>query len=161
MSKTKSSEIPHYELLYIISNKFSEDEVKPIAQKINKFIEDNGAKITLSEDWGKKKLAYPIKNFGFGYYNLVGFDCPGANLTNIERSIRMSNEILRHMIVVKGIKTEKNIKRDREISEKIANRAAEQQKIEIEKEKSTDKGKVDLKDLDEKLDKILDTDDLL
>ena len=70
MSKTKSSKIPHYELLYIVSNKYSEEELEPIKNKVNKIIEENGGKITFSEDWGKKKLCYPIKHFSYGYYLL-------------------------------------------------------------------------------------------
>jgi small subunit ribosomal protein S6 len=164
MSKTKSSVIPHYELLYIIANKYTEDEVKPIVLNVNKVINAAGGKITYSENWGKKKMCYPIKHFGFGYYHLAEFDCPGTGLENINRSLRMSNEILRHMIVFKPIKSEQDIKKEKAISEKIANKAAEQlkQEIEMEQEKTKSKeGKVDLKDLDEKLDKILDTDDLL
>jgi small subunit ribosomal protein S6 len=159
MSKTKSSEIPHYELLYIIANKYTEEEIKPISENVNKIINAAGAKITFSQEWGKKKLCYPIKHFGFGYYNLVEFDCPGAGMESINRSLRMSNEILRHLIVSKPIKSELNIKKEKAISEKIASKAAEHLKLEMEQEKT--KGKVDLKDLDEKLDKILDTDDLL
>ncbi len=163
MSKTKSSEIPHYELLYIIANKYTEEEIKPIAENVNKIIGAAGAKITFSQEWGKKKLCYPIKHFGFGYYNLLEFDCPGAGLESINRSLRMSNEILRHLIVVKPVKSELNIKKDLAISEKIASKAAEHLKLEMEQEQEQEKtkGKVNLKDLDEKLDKILDTDDLL
>lgn len=159
MSKTKSSEIPHYELLYIIANKYTEEEIKPISENVNKIINAAGAKITFSQEWGKKKLCYPIKHFGFGYYNLVEFDCPGIGMESINRSLRMSNEILRHLIVSKPVKSESKIREEKAISEKIANKAAEHLKLEQEQENT--KGKVDLKDLDEKLDKILDTDDLL
>jgi len=157
MSKTKAGGNSHYELLYIISNKFTEDEIKPITEKITKIITDAGAVITLSEEWGKKKLATPIKNFAYGYYHLLEFDSPGTAIENINRVLRLTNEILRHLIVIKPVKSEKKIRQEKEISKKIADKAAEQLKLEREKTK----GKVDLKDLDEKLDKILNTDDLL
>ncbi len=161
MSKTKSGEIPHYELLYLISNKFSEDEVKPIVEKVNSFILGNNGKITLSEDLGKKKLAYPIKGFRYGYYNLAEFDMDGENLINVDRSLRMMNEILRHQIVIKTVKTEKQIAQDKKIAEKIAARSVKEEKEAKEKIKEADKEKVNLKELDEKLDKILETNDLL
>ncbi|MFH1254903.1 MAG: 30S ribosomal protein S6 [bacterium] len=160
MSKTKSGEIPHYELLYLISNKFSEDEVKPIVEKVNSFISGNNGKITLSEDLGKKKLAYPIKSFRYGYYNLAEFDMDGENLINVDRSLRMMNEILRHQIVIKTVKTEKQIAQDKKIAEKIAARSVKEEKEAKEKIKEADKEKVNLKELDEKLDKILETNDL-
>lgn len=161
MSKTKSGEIPHYELLYLISNKFSEDEIKPIVKKVNSFISNCNGKITLSEDFGKKKLAYPIKGFRYGYYNLAEFDMAGENLINLDKSLRMMNEVLRHQIVIKTVKTEEQIAQDKKIAEKIAARSMKEEKEAKEKIKETDKEKVNLKDLDEKLDKILETNDLL
>lgn len=160
MSKTKSGEIPHYELLYLISNKFSEDEVKPIVEKVNSFISNNNGKITLSEDFGKRKLAYPIKGFRYGYYNLAEFDMAGENLINLDKSLRMMNEVLRHQIVIKTVKTEKQIAQDKKIAEKIVARNIKEEKEAEQKTKETDKEKVNLKDLDEKLDKILETNDL-
>ena len=171
MSRTKSSEIPHYELLYIISNKFSEDEVKPIVAKINSLITDNQGKITLAEDLGKKRLSYPIKGFRYGYYILAEFDLAGENLINVDRALRMMNEVIRHQIVTKEVKTAEQIAQDKKIAEKIAARNAKEEKEAKEKISARDgsahggkdagKEKVDLKDLDEKLDKILETNDLL
>jgi len=161
MSRTKSSEIPHYELLYLLSNKFSEDEVKPIIEKINSLILNNQGKITLVEDLGKKRLAYPIKGFRYGYYILAEFDMAGENLINVDRALRMMNEVLRHQIIIKAVKTEEQIAQDKKIAEKIAARNIKEEKDVKEKIKETDKEKVDLKDLDEKLDKILETSDLL
>lgn len=161
MSKVKSSETPHYELLYIISNKFSEDEVKPIVAKVNSLVASNQGKITLAENLGKKRLSYPIKGFRYGYYLLAEFDMAGENLINLDRALRMMNEVLRHQIITKTVKTAEQIARDKKIAEKIAARNVKEEKEVKEKIKETDKEKVDLKDLDEKLDKILETDDLL
>ena len=157
MARNKPSTIPHYELLYIISNKYSEDELRPFIDKVNNIIKDNEGHITYSEEWGKKKLVYPIKHFNYGYYNLVEFDVDGRKIEKINKSLRMFNAVLRYQIVTKTVKTSIEIKKEKEISEKIATKAVEREKLEKEKTK----GKVDLKDLDEKLDKILETDDLL
>jgi len=178
MSKVKSGEIPHYELLYLISNKFSVEEIKPIAEKVNSLIINNQGKITQSVSLGKKRLAYPIQGFRFGYYNLVEFDMPGANLINVDHALRMTTDILRHQIVSKELKTPEQIEQDKKIADKIAARNIKEEKLAEEKVsarhapisaadtagsvvKAIDKDKVDLKDLDEKLDKILETDNLL
>ena len=163
MSRTKSSEIPHYELLYIISNQFSEDEVKPIVEKIETLIVSNQGKVTLAENLGKKLLSYPIKGFRYGYYILAEFDMVGESLINVDRALRMMNEVLRHQIITKVVKTAEQIAEDKKIAEKIAarNDKAEKEEEKKEKTKEADKEKVDLKDLDEKLDKILETNDLL
>jgi len=157
MSKTKSNKTPHYELLYIVSNKYSEDELKPIIAKVNKLVEDNDGKITHQEEWGKKKFAYPIQHFNYGYYNLLEFESDGEKLKKINKELRIDSDILRFQIVAKKIKTEEEIKQAKRISEKIAVKSQEKEKL----EKERTKGKVNLKDLDEKLDKILETDDLL
>jgi len=163
MSNEKTLEIPHYELLYIISNKYTEEETGPIIEKVNKIIERNEGKITHQEEWGKKKLAYDIENFSHGYYALVEYDLPGKNASKVNKELEMSNEILRHQIVAKKFKTqeerkeEAKQKEERIFKEKEEERKEEEEKIEPKKEKRD----VDMKDLDAKLDKILDTDDLL
>ena len=164
MSKTKSSKIPHYELLYLISNQFTEEEVKPIAEKINKIISDNGGNITLAEDWGKRRLSYPINNFYHGYYGLVEFDLAGEQLAKVDRFLRMSSDILRHQIVSKKVKTAEEIEKEKKIAEKIAAKLPKEEaepKATKENDKDKDKDKITLTDLDDKLDKILDTDSLL
>lgn len=163
MSINKTSEIPHYEMLFIISNKYSEDELEPIVEKVKKIITDNKGNITYSEVWGKKRLAYPIKHFNHGYYFLVEFDLPGEKLSEVDRALRIADEVLRHQIVSKKQKSALEIEKEKIISEKIvAKKQKESKEIKAEKEKAkTDKGKTRLEDLDEKLDKILETDDLL
>ena len=161
MSKTKSSEVPHYELLYIVSNNFTEDEVKPIEEKVNKVIENRGGKITLTEEWGKKRLAYPIKRFTHAYYVLMEFDLEGEKLKDVDRDIRMMSDVMRHQIVSKRVKTAEEIKKEEEISKKIVAKKEKAEEAEEEKVKEKKTEKVDMEKLDDKLDKILETDDLL
>ena len=162
MAKNKKNEIPHYELLFIVSNKYTEDEVKPIVENVNKIIKDNDGVITYSEKWGKKKLAYPIEHFNYGYYSLVEFDVDGQAVEKINRQLRMSNEILRHTIVAKAVRTAEEIKAEKVKAKAIMKKAVKEKRKEKEEPiKEEAKPKVNLKDLDEKLDKILETDDLL
>ena len=74
MSKVKSDKTPHYELLFIVPNKYTEEELKPILAKVRGVVEKNGGSITYNEEWGNKKMAYRIKGFTHGYYNLFEFD---------------------------------------------------------------------------------------
>ncbi|MDO9399403.1 MAG: 30S ribosomal protein S6 [bacterium] len=167
MSKVKSSAIPHYEILYIVANKYSEDEAKLIEKKINKVLIDRGGKITFNQAWGKKRLIYPIKSFTYGYYFLAEFDLAGSLLAQVDKDLRMMSDVLRHQIVVKKIKTAERIAKDKKIADKIAARGLKEEKtIEDQKKvkeetKEKIKTEVNLKELDEKLDKILETSDLL
>ncbi len=163
MPKGKSADSYHYELLYIIANKFTEDEAQTINEKVKGVITANEGNILAAENWGKKRLAYAINLFNYGYYNLIDFDIAGEELAKISRELKISREILRFQIIKKKFKTAAQIQQDKKIAEKIIAKTAKKEKEAEEKTKikAKDKEKLELKDLDKKLDKILDTDDLL
>lgn len=189
MAKNKKDEIPHYELLFIVPNKFTIDELKPIIKKVKGIIIDNGGEITFSEEWGNKKLAYPIKHFTHGYYNLFEFDADSLKVAQINNIIKMDNDVIRHLLVSKTkrtleeIKEEKKVEKERRDASKIEKGdknekrkspskikkadISPKEKVNIKEKKITEKTekkdskKVNLEDLDEKLDKILETNDLL
>jgi len=168
MSKTKPSGPSHYEMLFIIPNRFTEEEAKTVSEKTEKMVADNGGQITHREYWGKKKLAYEIKHNGYGYYSLLEFDLGGANLAKLNQVLKLSNDILRHQIISKKVKSNEEIARDEKIQAKIdSKRAAEKSKVKEEETKQAEKGKtkddkrVELKDLDQKLEGILNADDLI
>ncbi len=163
----KNENMEHYEMLYIIPNKFTEEEAGEIASKNQKEITDRGGKVIYTENWGKKRLAYPIDGNNHGYYNLIEFDLERSKLAELNEVFKMSNEVIRHLIIKKQVKTEEALAKEKEISEKIAAKNIEAKEEEAraaaeeKKEKREKDEKVDIKDLDEKLDNILDTDDLL
>ncbi len=173
MSKTKTTGVTHYEILFIIPNKFTEDEAKTVSVGVEKVIEANNGAITLREFWGKKRLAYDIKHNAFGYYSLFEFDLEGKNLAKIDTALRLSVDVLRHQIVVKTPKSAAAIAKEAKIRIKIdSKKAGEAKKLE-EKIKSAaptstatkaiekDDKRADLKDLDEKLEGILSAKDLI
>lgn len=171
MSKTKKSTIGHYEILFIVPNKFTEDEAKTVISKVEKTIEDGGGTISHREYWGKKKLAYEIKQNAYGYYSLCEFDLEKSSLSAIDQNFRLSTDVLRHQIVVKKSKTEEEIAHDKKINDKIVAKKAEEEKVAKSKEsklaseapvKSPKKEKkTEIKDLDEKLEGILSAKDLI
>lgn len=173
MSKTKTTGETHYEILFIIPNKFTDDEAKTVSASVEKVIADSGGKITLREFWGKKRLAYEIKHNAFGYYSLFEFDLEGKNLAKIDTALRLSTDVLRHQIVVKKSKSEATLAKEAKIRAKIdSKKAADSKKLEEKTKtpsvsstasKSGDKvdKRADLKDLDEKLEGILSAKDLI
>jgi len=178
MAKNKKSDIPHYELLYIVPNKFTEDDLKGITNQVNELIEKTGGKITFKEDWGKKKFCYPINHGRFGYYQFVEFDIESKLIEKINTELRMNNEVLRHMIVNHAPKTQKQIEAEKRLEEKRLAMKNKRESADNESKTSTSKPtgpvkknntkpgkekreKIDSKELNAKLDKILETDDLL
>lgn len=165
MSRTKNSGPAHYEILFIVANKFTEDEAKKIMDGIKTTIVDNGGQITHDEYWGKKRLAYKINHNSYGYYGLFEFDLEGENLATIDKAFRLSTDVLRHQIVKKKVKTSEEVAREEKLRAKIDSKKAEEEKKEeaAKSTKSKDKkdSRVDLKDLDKKLEGILNADDLI
>jgi small subunit ribosomal protein S6 len=171
MSKTKAAGTTHYEILFILPNKFTEDEAKTVSGNVGQVITANGGQITLTEYWGKKKLAYEIKHNAYGYYGLFEFDLEGKALAKVDKDLRLHADVLRHQIIVKKSKTEAEIARAEVIRAKIDSKKAGEEKKQAEKTKKasapitpTSKVKdkrVDLKDLDEKLEGILNAKDLI
>lgn len=161
MSRTKSSDIPHYELLCLFSNKYSETEVEPIRASVTKLINDQGGQITFEEYWGKRKLAYRVDGFRHGYYYLVEFDLEGPKLGEISNRLRLSNEILRHQIIKKHKKTAAELAEDAAVNARIAARRKAEAEAEIDESKSKDDKRVGVESIDTELDKIIDATNLL
>jgi small subunit ribosomal protein S6 len=151
----------HYELLYIITEKKTEEELEPVNQVIFELIEKNQGKITLKEDLSKKKLAYQIKHNYHGYYQLIEFDLEPDKLAEIERKIKLTGEILRHQVVKKKIKTPEQIARERVLMNKLAEKREEIREEKREDKKEPVREKIKLEDLDKKLDELLDGEDII
>lgn len=151
----------NYELLYIVSNQFTDDEAGKIKAKVNGLIEKNGGVIGYQEDMGKKKLAYPIKKVSYGYYFVAEFELEdGKKLAEINQALRLDKEVVRAQIIVKDKITDKEIARKKAHAEK-AETFTEEVKAEEPAKKSDDKKKIKMKDLDEKLDEILQDNNIL
>ncbi|MCU0679747.1 MAG: 30S ribosomal protein S6 [Planctomycetes bacterium] len=165
MSKTKQSGLAHYEILFIVPNRFTEEEAKEVIAKVEKNIKDNGGEITYQEYWGKKKLAYIIDHNNYGYYQLLEFDYESTLLEKLDSNLRLSTEILRHQIVRMKKRSSEEIAKAKEKTDKLNAKEEvvekEEKKEKPDKAKAKEKAKIDLKDLDEKLEGILNAKDLL
>ncbi len=88
-----------YELVVIISPEVTDEEVPITLEKMNQFITDRGGSITDVNQWGRRKLAYPIENFMEGNYVLTQFKMEPKQTAELEASLRLTEEILRHLLV--------------------------------------------------------------
>ena len=64
----------HYETGFILTPVLSDVQAKEAVEKFSKVLTDNGATIVNTEDWGLRKLAYPIQKKSTGFYTLIEFD---------------------------------------------------------------------------------------
>ena len=88
-----------YELLYIISATFTDEEMGVVEGRIKTLLEKNGATVNSMVRLGKFRLAYPIKQARYGHYVLVRFLAETQSLMKIDEALRISSDVLRHLIV--------------------------------------------------------------
>ena len=151
----------NYELLYIVSNQFTEDELKSIREEVAKLIEKYNGQIGKDDFLGKKKLAYPIKKIIHGYYVMVEFELETpSQLKDINAELKLYKKVLRAQIITKVKGIEEKAKAKREKREKSAMEKPEETTpvetptpVRIKQDKT--------KDLDEKLEEILQDDDIV
>lgn len=90
-----------YEIMYVVKP-IEEDAFEAVVSKFNKLIIDNGGKVEKTDRWGKKRLAYEIQDFNEGLYVLVTFSAEPACVKELDRVMKITEEILRHMVIRKG-----------------------------------------------------------
>ena len=91
-----------YESIYIVNPNVDAEGVKGLVEKFNSLIESEGGKVVETNEWGMKKLAYPIKKFTQGYYVLVKFNGPSAAVDECERLLKIDDNILRQLTTKVG-----------------------------------------------------------
>src|SRR5437879_8261187 len=87
-----------YEVLFILSPQVPEEEATALVAEFKKVGESTGAKLSHEDAWGRRRLAYPIQKFNEGIYHLFVFESDGS-LAELDRRMKNSDRILRHMIV--------------------------------------------------------------
>ncbi|MBO4962036.1 MAG: 30S ribosomal protein S6 [Flavobacteriales bacterium] len=89
----------HYETVFILNPVLSEDQVKEAVKKYEEFIVNNGGEIVSYENWGLKKLAYPIENKKSGFYHLFEFTMPAETVAAFETEFRRDERVMRFLTV--------------------------------------------------------------
>ncbi|UNY97703.1 30S ribosomal protein S6 [Zhouia spongiae] len=89
----------HYETVFILNPVLSETQIKETVKKFEDFLISKGAKMVSKEDWGLKKLAYPIQHKKSGFYHLFEFTAPGEAIEPFELEFRRDERIMRFLTV--------------------------------------------------------------
>jgi len=88
-----------YELIFIVQPELSEEEVKSITDRYLQIITAQKGTLIKTEDWGKRRLAYNINKQSKGTYILVDFYGPGSMIKEIERNLKIDDNILKFLTV--------------------------------------------------------------
>lgn len=90
-----------YELMYILVPSLEAEQTEAAIERIKGLIETNGGVISDTKKWGKRRLAYEIDDLREGYYVVVTYQAPPTLATEVERVLKISEDVIRAMIVRK------------------------------------------------------------
>jgi small subunit ribosomal protein S6 len=88
-----------YEIVIVLTPLLSVDIAAEAIAKYSKILTDNGAEIVQEDNWGLRKLAYPIQKKTTGYYHLTEFRAPGDLINKLEIELRRDERVLRFLTI--------------------------------------------------------------
>jgi small subunit ribosomal protein S6 len=180
----KAEELAKYELMLIFKPDMSQEETDKELNKVKKLLKDQKAEIFHQDVWDIRDLAYVIKKNDKGYYVILYFTMEGVHLAEIEKELRLNAKIIRHLVVkspknyelkkleeLMAPSTERRGKPKEEAPKRAPRKVAKKEETkvkepEVVEEKPVEKPaekpapKMDISDLDSKLESILDDPDI-
>jgi small subunit ribosomal protein S6 len=97
--KADDKQLHNYEMVLIISPELAEEKLEAAINNVSQFITERGGTVSNVERWGKRKLAYPVEHFMEGSYVLTRFSMKPALSRELEANLKISEEVLRHLLV--------------------------------------------------------------
>jgi small subunit ribosomal protein S6 len=88
-----------YELIYIVSPEVSDEELSQVIERMSQSVNSAGGNVVEVKQWGRKRMAYPIRRFSEGNYVFNKIELEPVKVKDIEANLRLSNEVLRHLMV--------------------------------------------------------------
>lgn len=88
-----------YETVFIINPVLSDEQVRETVEKFKGILENKGGKVLSEENWGLRKLAYPIQHKRSGFYHLLEFQSPGDGIESMEIEMKRDERIMRFLTV--------------------------------------------------------------
>ena len=91
-----------YELVTIVRPDIADENVGAVADRIGQWITTQGGEVTKTDVWGRRRLAYPIRDFREGNYIISQVRLETRATTEVERNLKLSEDILRYLLVRVG-----------------------------------------------------------
>jgi small subunit ribosomal protein S6 len=88
-----------YETVFILTPVLSEEQMKEAVKKFEDFLTERGAEFVNRENWGMRKLAYPIQKKSSGFYQVFEYKCDGNVIADLELQFKRDERILRFLTV--------------------------------------------------------------
>ena len=86
-----------YELTYVINAVISDNQVQDLIKRVSSYVTENGGEVVEVDQWGSRRLAYPIMKKRNGFYVNMYFRAPGSIILRLERSLEIDDNVLRYL----------------------------------------------------------------
>ncbi len=133
-----------YELTYIINAALSDDQIKEVIRRVNQYIEEHGGEIVEVDEWGTRRLAYPIQKRRNGYYVNMYFRAPGSLIAALERFLEIDEQVLRYLTLRMDAKMLRHYERRKQQAAEAAQprpkdvEVEEEEEVEVEEEEEAE-----------------------
>ena len=94
----------NYELMFIINPTLEEEKKNAVVEKVTEIITNGGGEVSKTDVWGMRKLAYPIEKKEEGYYVVLEFQAAPELPKKLNRRLRISDDVMRHLVINKDAK---------------------------------------------------------
>jgi small subunit ribosomal protein S6 len=99
MTNATAAKLAGYETTFITRSELSDDGLKALHDRLAQVVSSYGGEVVLTEDWGKRKLAYTIQKENRGHYTYLVYSGKGDIVHEIERNLRLHDHVLRFLTV--------------------------------------------------------------
>ena len=90
----------NYEAVFIMTPVLSDEQMKETVNKFQNFLKDKGAEIIYEDNWGLRKMAYPIQKKSTGFYHYVAFKVEGSIIADLEVAFKRDERVIRFLTLV-------------------------------------------------------------
>ena len=123
-----------YETIYVVKPELPDDALSALNEKVAGIIEKNDGTMLIVDDWGKRKLAYPIQKNSKGHYVYINFAGPSSLIAELERNLRIEDNLLRFLTVKLGVDIDLEAKKAAAVEESARRAEAAAARAEAEAE---------------------------
>lgn len=88
-----------YESIYVLRPTMEEEAIKAMVERFKNLITSEGGELLNVDEWGKRRLAYPIQDFHEGYYVLMNFEANPEFPAELERIYKITDDVIRYIII--------------------------------------------------------------
>jgi small subunit ribosomal protein S6 len=109
-----------YDIVVLLTPDLSEEEAVKVSAEHRKLLTDGGAELVKDESWGRRRLAYTIGRKREAHYHHFQVSAQPAAVAEVERKLRLSDQVLRHL----AVRADEELKRSAKSAERIRAKAA-------------------------------------